>query len=1153
MCNKNKFSVYNLKSIHKIKYLRFLSLITSTKLLKYSLLINFFLLNTISITSQRINLQFKHLQVKDGLSHSTVHSIFQDKNGFMWFGTDIGLNKYDGHKFTIYQNNSNDNKSVSSNYIVEIFEDSYGLFWIGNGYTGLDCFDRENEIFIHYINDPKNANSISNNNIRAIFEDKNKNLWIGTSGGGLNLYNRKTNSFSNLLKDSLNANSIGSNYISSISQDSSGNLWIGSTEGILIKYNQAKKKFTNFKLYGEFKSNLYNTSFGKTYVDSNNNIWFGTEIGLFMFDQHKEKISHFKPNNNNTSLNVAAVSSILEYEKDIYFIATDHGGLNIFNKKTGKFSYLLNKRYDQTSISNNQLYDLYRSPDGIIWIGSFHGGVNILDKNAIKFQQYKYIIDDTKVFNCCNSVLTLAEDKDKNIWVGNDGQGIEIYNPQTRSIKHLMPETGNSNSISGNCITEIYKDQQDNLWIGYYMEGMSVLNWRTKNFTHFRYDPKNRNGIGGNNIWTIIQDHEGNIWIGTIGNGIDLYNPKSNIFRHFVNSPSDNNSLSNNDVYKILQDRNKNIWIGTRNGLNLLEKGQSKFKRFLSTKTNSNGIFGDCIFDIFQDRKGNIWVGTEQALNLYQPTTGTFVQFKEKDGIHGNAVLAILEDEQNNLWFSTNKGLTKFNYENHKFENYDVADGLQGDEFNYTSSLIDYLGKMYFGGKNGFNLFSPKSILKNQKVPPIYITGFKILNVAVTPGSKNKAIEKSINFAEKINLSYKQNVISIEYAALCYTNPQKNQYAYMMENFDKDWIFADNRNEATYTNLNPGQYVFHVKGSNSDGIWNETGTSLEIYISPPWWKTKIAYGSLILAIISLLLGFYYFRINQLKNQKELLEKLVKERTNELKHKNEILYLQADQLNETNTIIEERQQHIEEQAEELSMSNERLKMSNAAKNMFFSIIAHDLKNPFNAILGFCQMLFSEYDNIDDIKKKKLIGIVYDSSKNLYILLENLLQWATSQTGKIKFEPKEIILNELIASNISLVKDLISEKNLELNHNLKSEIKIYADSNMINTVIRNLIVNAIKYTEIGGISIEAFQDTDKTTVKIIDTGIGINSEKLKNIFGIMVSKSTHGTKGESGTGLGLILCKEFVEKNGGSISVTSEPSKGSTFCFTLPRKS
>ncbi len=1141
--------------------------------------------------AQNIPLHFRQLSVEDGLSQSTVHAIHQDRMGFMWFGTDIGLNKYDGTGFTVYQYSTSDSTAIASNFIVGIFEDSYGCFWIGTGYSGLNRFDREKEIFHLYAHDSHKKGSISSNNIRAIFEDSRKNLWIGTAGGGLNLYDRQSDSFIHFSQNGGDQSGIGSNFVSSIAEDLNGKLWLGSPEGILTRYDPETKKGQSFKLFNEYRADLYNTTFSEVYVDSDNNIWFGTEIGLYYYDQEKATFQHFVKGNTNRNLNADAVSSILEVEKGLYLIATDHGGLNIYNKKTGTFTYHLNSRLDETTISNNQLYSIYKSPDGIIWIGSFHGGVNILDKKAIKFQQYRNLVSASESLSNRKSVLTICEDREKNIWIGNDGQGIDILNPRTNKIQHLQSEKNNPYAILSNCVTEIYRDRNDDLWIGTYLEGMSKLDWKSKKYTHYKHDSKNKESLGGNNVWTILEDTKGNIWIGTMGNGMDRLDKKTNRFTHYRNDPNDSTSLSNNDVFEVFEDNTGRIWVGTRNGLCVLNSENNGFTRYMSGNDVVNGIYGSWIYDIYQDCFGSLWIGTDQALNLYNPEKKAFEHFQEEEGLNGNAVLSITGDKNDNLWIATNKGLCRFSIKEKKFRNFDVADGLQSNEFNYTSVLNSSDGRIYFGGKNGFNVFHPDSIVDNQRIPPVYLTKLTVMNRSISPKLNTSILSKHINFEKSITLTHRQSVITFEFAALNYSNSHKNQYAYWLEGFDKDWNYLGNKHDVTYTNLNPGKYLLKVKGSNNDGIWNENGTTLQVIILPPWWKTWWFKIILYCSLASLLLLIYSLRGSFYRHQQKKLLVLVKERTfqleevavaleekkEEINSQNEELMAQRDELEYANNILTEQKQQILDQNKELDNHRNRLESlvedrtrelikakdkaeeSDRLKSSFLANLSHEIRTPLNAILGFSSLLGEK--DISDGEREEYNMIIQNSSNMLLDLISDILDISKIEAGQLQMDFREVSLESVINDLVGVFdlfmkrQDIGSNKSVQLKVEIREEIlktRIITDKLRLEQVLSNLISNAIKFTQKGYIEVGCNQlsGTEMLEFYVKDTGIGIKEENQQLIFERFRKVEEDKMQLHRGTGLGLAISYQLVNLLGGKIYLTSEPDKGSVFYFTIP---
>lgn len=1090
--------------------------------------------------SQVSPMVFKHLTVEDGLSQSTVHAIFQDRSGFMWFGTDIGLNKYDGNKFTEYQNSVTDTNSIASNFIVDIFEDSYGNFWVANGYNGLDLFDRKNEKFIHYKNNKNNPGSISNNNIRAVFEDSRHNLWVGTSGGGLNLYNRKNNSFTHFKNNPQQKNSIKSNFISAITEDKSGNIWIGSTEGVLSKLNIESGVFTNYSLFDVYYGDIYNTTFGSVYIDSEDNVWYGTESGLFLYEQKSGKFTHYTKGNSNKGLNVSAISSVLEIEKGIYIIATDHGGLNVLNKQTGTFTYLLNNRNDLTTISNNQLYSIYKSPDGIVWIGSFHGGLNIYDKKATKFSQYRYISKDNKHAEDIGSVLSICEDKDKNIWIGSDGQGIDIYNPKTQTSTNIKPILNNKNSIPSSCITEIYKDRQDNLWIGTYLEGFSIYDWITKKYTHYKHEQTNDNSLAGNNIWSILEDSKGQMWLGTIGSGLDLFDRTKQSFTHFKSNPNSGTSLTNNDVFKVFEAKDGVIWVGTRNGLNKLKNGSDKFYHYFPTVKDSSSLCGSWVYEIFQDSKNNLWVGTDLGLNMYQPKTNNFKHFTEKNGLKGKAILGILEDNKHNLWISTNNGLTKFDPETNTFRNYDVSDGLQGNEFNYTSYLLSSDGKMYFGGKNGFNVFKSDSIKDNSLKPAIFFTGFKVSDGYGNAGNE-QILTSNINFTKKIVLSYRHTVISFEFAVLNYTNPSRNKYAYTLDGFDPQWNYIGNKHEITYTNLDPGRYTLRIKGANNDGVWNEIGTSVEIIVTPPFWKTSWFY---IIEVILVFIAIYLYVLSReirLQRDKKFLTAKIQERTIQIE-------LQKEEL-------EQHRHHLEKliiyRTEELIAAKERAEESDQLKSAFLANMSHEIRTPMNAIVGFSNLL--NLSDLTEDEKKQYIALINANSEALMVLIEDILDLSLIEANQIVVRKQEFGINDMVETVYSsmAVNNKKPMLKIELN-NLISHVNmnIYSDKFRMKQILSNLMNNAYKFTDAGKIVLSVEVLCDDLVFLIQDTGIGIPEDNLHLIFDRFRKLECNSSTSYRGAGLGLAISKKLADLLGGKLTVTSDLGVGSSFKLIIP---
>jgi signal transduction histidine kinase len=525
---------------------------------------------------------------------------------------------------------------------------------------------------------------------------------------------------------------------------------------------------------------------------------------------------------------------------------------------------------------------------------------------------------------------------------------------------------------------------------------------------------------------------------------------------------------------------------------------------------------------ITEDKEGNMWIGTIGAgLNKLDGKTDQFTVYRVADGLPHNIIQGILFDKDENLWISTNNGLSKFNQKQKQFTNYGFSDGLQSAEYTKTSCLKTKDGMMLFGGVNGFNAFYPENIIPNQFIPNVVFTDFKLFSKPIAIGeriNKRVILPKSISELKELKLSYNENFISFEFTALDYYCPEKNRYSFKMEGFDDDWRFTDARNRtATYTNLNPGTYTFRVKASNNEGVWNETGAAIKITIFPPWWQTWWFRIISFLTLTSLLVLFFFYRVSALNKQKRILEIMVAERTTQLQN-----------------------------------ANAELKELNATKDKFVSIIAHDILNPFNSILGFSELLITNFNYWDDDKKLKTVQVIFGSSRRLFDLLENLLAWSRSERGLLTIAPRKFELNEYVKNSISLFKFSASSKAIEIIENSFFEkIFVFSDPNIIHVIIRNLLSNAIKFTQTGGaVKIELKVVDNFAVVSVIDNGVGIPGENIDDLFKLNVPHTTMGTNEEKGTGLGLILVKDFVEKQGGELSIKSIVGEGSTFLFTIP---
>jgi signal transduction histidine kinase len=699
------------------------------------------------------------------------------------------------------------------------------------------------------------------------------------------------------------------------------------------------------------------------------------------------------------------------------------------------------------------------------------------------------------------------------LWVGNWGQGLNKVNRNTNSVEHFSTQQSGNHRITNDFIHVIFEDSDHRIWLGT-RNGILIYDKAGNKFVQWQAYFKNPALPSFKNvrISMIIQDRSSNYWIGT-QHGLYKINLNKSIVEVFKKELDIHHQLSGNLIYCLLEDSDGLIWIATVSGLDVYNPGTKKIKHF---RKEEKGLSDDFIISLCEDGKGRIWIGTSTYVNMFYKKDSTFTYYSQEHGLPNNRIFEIIKDKSNDLWFATGKGLCRFDEKQNAFHTFTLEDGLQSLEFNLRAAYACNDGEMLMGGMNGFNSFYPDSITKNPFIPNLVFTSFYI-----TKGTLKEYVNPEET--QEVVLGHNVNSFTIEFAALEYTNPQKNSYAYKMEGISDEWVNIGNRKFVPFSALQPGEYTFRMKGSNNDGVWNNKDISIRISILPPWWKSIYAWVVYFVLIVLAIVAYIKMRERKLKRDKKILEQKVLERT-----------LQ-----------------IEQQTQLIVSKNQELNELNHTKDKLFSIIGHDLGNQFNIILGFLELLVSDFKNLDAGKVEYHLNNINRSSRHAYELLENLLTWSRMQTKSIQFNPEVFNVNFKINESVDLFEGAYAKKNIEIKVFAKEELFIYADVNMFSTIFRNLISNAIKFTpENGTVSIYIRKKENFCEITVKDSGVGISAENIRKIFRIDSNHSTSGTNGEKGTGLGLILCKEFIEKHNGKISVESVVGKGSQFIFTMP---
>ena len=822
------------------------------------------ILLVISLTfGQTKKVKFDRISIEQGLSQSSVFSMMQDSKGFLWFGTLDGLNKYDGYTFTVYKSDPRNPNTLSNNTIVRIFEDKQGFLWIGTLGGGLNKFDESTEQFTRYRNDPKDEKSISNDNVRSIFQDAAGQLWIGTNNG-LNRYDSRNDSFIRYTHSDSSGNSISNNVIWSIFESTyePGILWIGTYNG-LNRFETGKGFFSVYTNDPADKKSLSNNYIWSIIDGDSSHLWIGTNNGLNLFDKKKHTSLRFLHDpQNRQSISGNNVWTLLKDHSGTVYAGTLDGGLNkivqVTNGTDYSFINYVHDAADPYSISHNFVWSIYEDRTGIIWLGT-DVGLNKLDPNAAKFLHYKSEPHDP--FSLSNNEITaIYRDHSGVLWIGTRS-GLNRFDEKNDRFIHYKHDPRNLFSISNNYIRSINEDRQGTLWIGTNGGGLNKF-IRSKNIFHNMRNGNITTGISSNDIINIHEDDDGSLWLATLA-GLNQFDPSTGKVKFYVKEQNDPKSLSHDYVYTTYETKDKTLWIGTLGGgLNKFDRVTGTFTHFLEDPSDTTSLSNNNVWCIHEDRNGSMWIGTNNGLNKFDRTKNSFTHYDENSGLVNNVIYGILEDGKGNLWLSSNKGLSCFQPGTGKIRNYSASDGLQSNQFGGNDHFKDSRGYMYFGGINGFNMFYPDSIRDNPHIPPIVLTDFQIFNQSVGVGG-NSPLSHSITATRSITLAHSQNVFSIEFAALHFSSPQSNTYAYKMEGFDKNWISSGTRRFVTYTNLDPGRYVFKVIGSNNDGVWNRNGATIDIIISPPFWRTWWFISFLMIVILSIIVSIVYFQIRHL--------------------------------------------------------------------------------------------------------------------------------------------------------------------------------------------------------------------------------------------------------------------------------------------------
>jgi ligand-binding sensor domain-containing protein/signal transduction histidine kinase len=1018
-------------------------------------------------------LRFENISTEEGLSQGTVTAILQDRLGFMWFGTEGGLNKYDGYEFSIFKHDSEDPKSLSDSLVYSIFEDRGGNLWIGTR-VGLNRLDRKTGTFEHFQLSDDSDGLV----VLAISQDRSGNIWVGTEGGGLVVLDLPNNKFTDYKHNPDDPKSLSNNTIHEIFTDQEGLIWIGTDRG-LNRFDPVNGSFVqNFSE----SHTLHDVPVYSINEDNQGALWVGTQQGLYQWNRAEDQlIEYLHDPNNSDSISNDTVRYIFKDSQNRLWIGT-RSGLNLYDETQKRFFHYIHNPNNHQSLISDSIRTIYEDRSGVIWVGTASGGISKYAPATQKFGLYTYTPGLPNNLSD-NNIWSIYEDHNGVLWIGTFSTGLNKLDRASGTVKVYQNNPEISESLSNDDIRSILEDRNGNLWIGTEYGGLNQFDPKNETFVHYRHNPDKTNSLSSDRVFVIFEDSLGNLWIGTQGGGLNQLDPYTGDFTNFQHDPTDPSSLSDDDVRAIYEDRSGILWIGTLGGLNLYDGQTNSFTAYQHEPDNPSSLSSDFVASIYEDSQGTVWVGTfGGGLNRFDRATRSFTQFTDQDGLPDNTVFGIIEGSGGTLWISTNNGLSKFNPHQETFRNYDVSDGLQGNQFNPGAFFQSKNGELFFGGTQGLNTFIPGQVIDNPVPPPLVITAFDVFN---------QTVKTDIAHNERIELSYRDSFISFDFAALDYNASEKNLYAYKLDGIDKDWVSAGTRRYANYTHLPGGNYVFRVLGSNNDGIWNETGTQVQITITPPFWVTWWFRGILLVVLLGGAFSGYRLRVRSLEAHSQELESQVGQRTAELMQVQETL----------------RQRELEK-----AISEER---SRLARELHDSVTQSLHSSTLLAEAG--QRLAGSGD--------------VERARGYLVRLGDITQQALKEMRLLVYELRPLALREIgLASALEQRLDTV-ERRAGVDANLNVEQRIELPSNIEEEFFRiasEALNNAMKHanptTVTVSLRIDENSDVQFVELEITDDGKGFDPDKKD--------------KG----GLGLFTMEERITKLGGKLTILSTPGKG-----------